>query len=180
MEIVREARQPATHRPPEISSIRGSGRLKEEIKNHPRFSKNVTREEPEAIQAIYHRNDNSTFSPQRLESTMEVVVESRKPATDPASVFSLSGGLGLAKVAHDNDHKENVEHEVEEEDKHDKQVKEVYEDKQVEKVDDEDKQVRKVHEDKQVKEAYKFKMIKMLYKTSLFLTYTFLQFSLYQ
>lgn len=185
MEIVGKARQPAMKPPPVISSAGGSIK---DIKHHPQFSKNLAREEPEASQSTCYRNKNSAFSPQRLEGTMEIVVESRNSVTNLASDFSSTGGLGLSKEEQNNDQEEKVEHKVEEEDeydkqvnddKYDKQVMEVYEDKQVKEVDV-DKQVKKVHEDKQVKEAYKFnsyryKMFKILYRTSLFLTYKVLQ-----
>lgn len=115
---------------------------------------------------------------------MKILVESRNPATNHATVFSSTRGLQLGKEEKNNDKEENVEHKVEEEDGYNKQVKEVYEDKQIKEVD-EDKQAKKVHEDKQVKEAYKFKsyqykMIKLLYRTSLFLAYQFLQIPWYQ
>lgn len=115
---------------------------------------------------------------------MEIVGKARKPALNPSPVISSNGGLGLQNKEQNNDQEENVEHKVEQEDEYNKQVKEVYEDKQVKDVD-EDKQVKKVHEDKQVKEAYKFKsyqykMIKLLYRTSLFLAYQFLQIPWYQ
>lgn len=184
MEIVGKARKPALNPHPIISSTKGSGQVKEKIKNHPRFSKNLEKEEPEAAQSTCCKNENSDLSSQCLESTMEMVVESRNPARNRASGFSSTGGLGLAKEEQNNGQEENGEHKVEEEYEYNKQVKEVYEDKQV-KEDDEHKQAKKVHEDKQVKEAYKFKsyrykMIKLLYRTSLFLAYQFLQSPWYQ
>ncbi|KAL1825282.1 hypothetical protein ACET3Z_012060 [Daucus carota] len=180
----------------------------EEIKNHPWFLKNLPWKESEAAQGIYYWNDNSTYSSQSLESIMEIVREARKPATNPPSVISqiksqpsgkepeaakglynrkeksASSSKRLESRKEVNEQEENVEHVVEEEEEFDKKVKEVYEDKQVKEVD-EDKQMNKEHEDNQVKEAYKCsicrnKMIKMLCRTSLFLTYAFLQISWYQ
>ncbi|XP_074354021.1 serine/threonine-protein kinase SRK2G-like isoform X2 [Apium graveolens] len=178
MEIVDKARKPALNPPPVISSTKGSGQVKEKIKNHPQFSKNLAKEGPEAAQSTCCKNENSALFPQRLEITMEIVVESRNnPARNRASVFSSTGGLGLAKEEQSNDQEDSVEHKAEEEDEY--KVKEVYDDKQVKQVA-EDKLVKMVHEDNQVKEgnkfkSYNYKMIKMLYRTSLFLARQFLQ-----
>ncbi|KAK1355051.1 Serine/threonine-protein kinase SAPK4 [Heracleum sosnowskyi] len=143
MKIVRKARQPAMKPPTVISSTGGSRQVMKEIKKHLQFSKNLATEKPEAAQSACYRNKKSAFSPQRLEGTMEIVVEPRNPVTNCASVFSSTGGLELAKEEQNNDQEEKVEHKVEEEDEYDKQVKE----------DTYDKQVMEVYEDKQVKEV---------------------------
>lgn len=116
---------------PVISSTGLSGRVEKKIKIRPQLSKKSAREELEAAQSTCYKNENSAFSPQRLESTMKILGEFRNPATNHATVFSSTGGLRLGKEDKNNDKEENVEHKVEKEDDYDKQVKEVCEDKQV-------------------------------------------------
>lgn len=91
----------------------------EEIKNHPWYLKNLPWKESEAAQSIYHRKENTVFSPQSVESIMEIVVDARHQATNPPLVFSSIRGFKSEKQNND-DKEQNLK------DSQDRQAKEVY------------------------------------------------------
>ncbi|XP_017237179.1 serine/threonine-protein kinase SRK2G isoform X2 [Daucus carota subsp. sativus] len=74
----------------------------EEIKNHPWYLKNLPWKESEAAQSIYHRKENTVFSPQSVESIMETVVDARHQAMNPPLVFSSITGFKSEKQNNDD------------------------------------------------------------------------------
>ncbi|GLU02959.1 hypothetical protein SLE2022_201860 [Rubroshorea leprosula] len=88
-----------------------------EIRSHLRFLKNLPRELTEAVQAIYYRKDNPTFSVQSNEEILKIVEEAKVPAPGSRSI----GGFGWGGEEDGDAKEEEVE---EEEDEYEKRVME--------------------------------------------------------
>lgn len=102
-----------------------------EIKNHPWFLKNLSRELTESAQAVYYQRNNASFSLQSEDEIMKIVGEARKAPASSKSIGPFGWGAeeddeGKEELYVDEEEEEEEDEEEEEEDEYDKRVKEVY------------------------------------------------------
>ncbi|XP_020106827.1 serine/threonine-protein kinase SAPK7-like isoform X2 [Ananas comosus] len=100
-----------------------------EIRNHPWFLKNLSRDLTEAAQAVYYKKDKSapTYSLQSVDEIMKIVEEARIPLPSSTPV----AGFGCAEEEEADEEKQGNQEKGEEaegddEDEYDKTVKEAH------------------------------------------------------
>ncbi|OAY79383.1 Serine/threonine-protein kinase SAPK7 [Ananas comosus] len=100
-----------------------------EIRNHPWFLKNLSRDLTEAAQAVYYKKDKSapTYSLQSVDEIMKIVEEARIPLPSSTPV----AGFGCAEEEEADEEKQGnqekgKEAEGDDEDEYDKTVKEAH------------------------------------------------------